>query len=137
METHKIPDLSWLCEWIHSNAFMIWPVWRKLLKLSINVWWKYVNCWNKSQLLNDKFKILSIQYSLCCLDSLSGSTLRAPGIWVAECQLFYETTQCHISCTTWSIFEDRLLPILFIAATAEFCQVGAEFESLWVYEYLL
>ena len=51
-ESIKFQTCPWLCEWIHSNSFRIWPVWHKLFKLSINAWCKEVNCccWNKSQL---------------------------------------------------------------------------------------
>ena len=73
------------------------------------------------------FNIHSVLNS-CCLDSLSASTLRTPGIWVAESQLFFKITQCHILCTTWFISKNWVLPILFIAATAE---VLSSWSRIW------
>ena len=65
------------------------------------------------------FKIHSVLNS-CCVDSLSASILGTPGTWVAETQVLLGIIHCYISFTNWSIIsEDRVLPILFISATAQ------------------
>ena len=65
------------------------------------------------------FKLHSVLNS-CCVDSLSASILGTPGTWVAETQVLLGIIHCYISFTNWSIIsEDRVLPILFISATAQ------------------
>ena len=88
--------------------------------------------WYKIQTFYYLFKIFLVNHPLCSsfiLNSISSSSLNIPGMWVVVMQLSFLKIKFHSKCTTWSISIDLILPILFIAATADVyqCRLKCEY----------
>ena len=67
----------------------------------------------------------------CFLHSISASSLNIPGMWVDVTQLSSFKIKFQTRFTTWSISIDLVLPILFIAATADVLSVWIKMWILW------